>query len=76
MKCYLEMGEKESFDEYRLLILDNFKKLFKELERVEDRLAAIEKQMVEQKVKVSLIGIVFGILGSAITALIIKVIGK
>lgn len=70
------MGERESFDEYRLLILDNFKKLFKELERVEDRLASIEKQMVEQKVKVSLIGVVFGVIGSAITALIIKVIGK
>ena len=68
------MGDRESFDEYRLLILDNFKKLFKELEKVDDRLASIEKQMVEQRLKVGLIGVIFGIVGSGIMGLILKVI--
>lgn len=64
-----------NFDEYRLLILDNFKKLFKDLEKAEDRITAIEKQMIEQKVKVGIIGAAFGIIGSGLAALIIKLIG-
>ena len=70
------MEEKENFDEYRLLILDNFKKLFKEVEKIDTRLSTIEKEMIEQRVKVGFIGALFGIIGSGAVGLIIKLLDK
>lgn len=66
------MSDKDNFDEYRLLILDNFRKLFKEVEKIDTRLGSIEKEMVEQKVKVGFIGAIFGIVGSGLVGLIFK----
>lgn len=68
------MSDKENFDEYRLLILDNFKKLFKEVEKIDNRLSDLEKQAAAQKAKVGIIGAIFGIIGSAIVGLIIKLL--
>lgn len=68
------MGDRENFDEYRLLILDNFKKLFQEVEKIDNRLNSIEKEMIEQRVKVGFIGAIFGIIGSGAVAILVKLL--
>jgi len=68
------MGDRENFDEYRLLILDNFKKLFQEVEKIDNRLNSIEKEMIEQRVKVGFIGAIFGLVGSGAVAILVKLL--
>lgn len=70
------MSEKDNFNEYRLLILNNFKKLFSEVEKQSEEIENLKIQLIEQKTKVGIIGASFGIIASVIVGLLIKYISS